>query len=74
MSREKLVRMANQIAEFMETGADGDKAEAVADHINQFWAPDMRRDLIDMLAESTEGVQPLVVEALPRVRPPKQPA
>jgi formate dehydrogenase subunit delta len=69
MSPEKLIRMANQIAIFFETAAGGDPALAVADHLNKFWDPRMRLELLDIIAAGTGGINPLVVNAAAHVRP-----
>jgi formate dehydrogenase subunit delta len=48
MNVEKLVRMANQIAANFEYGADKEKAAAgVADHLQRFWTPSMRAQIIE---------------------------
>jgi len=47
MHIERLVTMANQIADFF--GSDPDKDEAVAataNHLRKFWDPRMRREII----------------------------
>lgn len=72
MSREKIVRMANQIASFFETAADGDAAAGVADHINKFWEPRMRAQLFQVIDAGDTGLNPLVLEAAPAIRKPKQ--
>ncbi len=70
MSPDKLVRMANQIARFFATGADGDPAEAVAGHINAFWEPRMRRQLLRLGEADLAALDPLVKEALKKVHLP----
>ena len=67
MSRDKTVRMANQIAGFFAS-QPGDRAAGVADHINQFWEPRMREELIDIAANGDGELSELVVQALPLVR------
>lgn len=73
MSRDKLVRMANQIATFFQS-QPGDAAEKVAEHINAFWEPRMRRQLIDIIAAGGEGLCAPVVAAADRIRPPQEAA
>jgi formate dehydrogenase subunit delta len=68
MSPETLTRMANQIARFFDS-QPGDRAEAVARHINDFWEPRMRARLLDHLAAGGEGLHPTVCEAAPLIRP-----
>jgi formate dehydrogenase subunit delta len=45
----KLVRMANQIADNFNYGADREKAVAgVLDHLMRFWTLDMKRSIIEL--------------------------
>ena len=70
MSPEKMVRMANQIATFFESQPGAGQADRVADHLNDFWEPRMRRQLLDHVAEGGEGLHPLVLEAAGKLRAP----
>ncbi|MAM62640.1 formate dehydrogenase subunit delta [Maritimibacter sp. UBA3975] len=72
MSPEKMVTMANQIATFFMTQPGEDQASRVADHINDFWEPRMRRQLLDYVAAGGEGLSPLLIEATKEVREPAQ--
>ncbi len=63
---DKLVRMANQIAGFFQSYPNEEAAAGIAKHVVDFWTPKMRLQLAERLAGSTEGVHPLVVEALGR--------
>ena len=63
-----LERMAGQIAAAFHALPEPQAAEAVAGHINQFWAPAMRRAL---LAADPATLPPPVQRALPLVRPPR---
>jgi len=60
---EKLVRMANQIATFFLSQPEAVRVEGVANHINKFWEPRMRRDLFEHIDQGGEGLMPLVMEA-----------
>jgi len=64
MSPEKMVMMANQIAAFFASQPGEGAAERVAAHLNDFWAPPMRRQLADHAAAGGEGLSPLVMEAV----------
>jgi formate dehydrogenase subunit delta len=63
-----LVKMANQIGSFFETMQDHDKALAdVAKHLKNFWAPTMRRALLDHVEqEGGSDLRPIVLEAVKR--------
>ncbi len=70
MSHDKIIRMANQIATFFETAADEGRAAAdVADHINSFWAPDMRAAFHRLVELGAPDLSPLAHKAAPMVRP-----
>jgi formate dehydrogenase subunit delta len=62
------VRMANDIAAQFAY-LEHDKAVAgIAAHLNQFWEPRMRDQLLDHVATGGEGLDALVVDAAPRLR------
>lgn len=66
MEIKHLVEMANQIGEFF--AAFPDKVEAkqgIAKHIQLFWVPRMRTQLLDYVAQQNgEGLDALVLEAI----------
>lgn len=68
MDTTKMQRMANQIATFFQSQPGSDQAEAVAAHINDFWAPEMRAALRSQLAQDRGGFDPLVQAAAPLIR------
>ncbi|RBI85145.1 formate dehydrogenase [Rhodosalinus halophilus] len=70
MSPEKLARMANQIATFFRAQPAEDRAALVAKHLNDFWEPRMRRQLLDLVQAGHADLDPLVVEAAGRMRAP----
>ncbi len=67
---EKLVRMANQIATFFHSKPREEGIAGVAEHINKFWEPRMRRQFFEMIEAGAKGFDPLVLEAAPGVRKP----
>jgi formate dehydrogenase subunit delta len=71
MSPEKTIRMANQIATFFQSQGEDEAVAGVADHINSFWEPRMRTQLLEMLESGEAGFHPSVVAALPKIRRPK---
>ncbi|CCV03390.1 NAD-dependent formate dehydrogenase delta subunit [Mesorhizobium metallidurans STM 2683] len=72
-TREKLVRMANQIAAFFHSKPREEGMAGVAEHINKFWEPRMRRQLFEMLDSGTENFDELVVAASARIKRPRTP-
>jgi formate dehydrogenase subunit delta len=73
MSQNKLVYMADQIATFFLSKPHDEAVAGFADHINKFWEPRMRGQLLAIIAEGGEGLKPLVLEAAPLIRKPKAP-
>ena len=74
MSADKIARMANQIAAFMESKPESEGLAGLAQHINDFWEPRMRRQLFALLDAGGEGLRPLVVKAADRIRRPPEAA
>ena len=70
---EKLVRMANQIATFFHSKPREEGIAGVAEHINKFWEPRMRRQMFEMIDAGGEGFDELVIAASARIRRPLTP-
>ena len=70
MDAQRLVAMANRIAEFF--AGMPDRAEAVAGvaaHLRQFWEPAMRQELLAHVEEAGAGpLHPLLADALQQLR------
>jgi formate dehydrogenase subunit delta len=71
-SHAKIVRMANQIGTFFESKPHDEGVHGVAEHINKFWEPRMRRHFFEIFDAGGEGLKPIVLEAAPQVRRPSQ--
>lgn len=69
MSRDKIVYMANQIATFFNSQPQEERAAGVANHINKFWEPRMRRQFFEKL-EAGAAFDPLVKEAAKEINRP----
>ncbi len=67
MPHEKLGRMANQIASFFATQPGSDQAQRVADHLKDFWGPEMREALKAQALVDDTHLSPLVRSALPLI-------
>ena len=63
-SADRLVYMANQIAGFFVTQPGADAAARIADHINAFWDPAMRRGILALVAQGGEGLTPPALAAV----------
>jgi formate dehydrogenase subunit delta len=66
-----LIRMANSIGHYFEALPDHREAlDGIANHIQKFWEPRMRRALLEFVAQHPDGangdivVLPLVLEAV----------
>jgi formate dehydrogenase subunit delta len=70
MSADKIARMANQIAQFMESKPHEEGLAGLASHINDFWEPRMRSQLFALLDQGGAGLRPLVIEAAGRIKRP----
>jgi len=70
MRPERIIHEANQIALFMETMPKDERVDGVANHINDYWEPRIRRKFFALVEEGVEGFRPLVLEAVPRIRRP----
>ncbi len=66
----KLVRMANQIADFFGTQPGTTQAADVAAHLKAFWEPRMLQALFAHVDAGGEGLSPLAREAAARLRQP----
>ena len=64
MEATKLVQMANQIAQNFRTLPDDEAVAAVTEHLRSFWAPSMRRALVDHAKHSAAELVPVVQRAL----------
>ena len=70
-TQSKLVYMANQIAIFFKSQPQSEAAQGVATHINKFWEPRMRRQLFEILEKEENGLDALVLQAVPLIRKPE---
>jgi hypothetical protein len=68
--REKIVRMANQIGTFFESMPHDQGVTGIAEHINKFWEPRMRRHFFEMVDAGGDGLSSLVMEAAAKIRRP----
>ena len=65
MDIDNLVRMANRIGEFYAGFPDAAEAQAgIAGHLKGFWAPRMRRQIVEHVERGGEGLSGLVREAI----------
>jgi formate dehydrogenase subunit delta len=65
---EKLVRMANQIADFFRPYDEAEAVSGIQEHIRAFWTRAMRDELLAFAATDSEGLQPRVMQAIDGLR------
>jgi formate dehydrogenase subunit delta len=70
---EKLAYMANQVAKFFAAQGEQKAARGVADHLQKFWNPDMRRDFLAAAAKDSSNLHPAVKAALPLLKTTSRP-
>ena len=68
MESENMVHMANQIALFFAPYPRDEAIVSVADHLQKFWEPRMRNQIIAYVAGGGAGLHELALEAVKRLR------
>jgi formate dehydrogenase subunit delta len=61
---DRLISMANQIADFFQSYPEAEAVEGVATHIRRFWDPRMRQGIFAHLKAGGAGLKPLTLKAL----------
>ena len=64
MSPDRLIYMANQIGKFFQSQGHGKAVPGIAEHIETFWDPRMRRAIFAHLDAGGAGLEPDVREAI----------
>jgi formate dehydrogenase subunit delta len=72
MVEAKIIRMANQIATYFDSRPEGERVSGIASHINDFWEPRMRTQLLDLIARRRDVFKPEVVAGLALIRKPSR--
>jgi formate dehydrogenase subunit delta len=67
-STEKLVYMANQIGKFFASQGAEKAPAAISEHLRKFWDPRMRAGILGHLEAGGAGLDPIVREAVERLR------
>lgn len=57
---EKLIYMANQIATFFTVQGEARAVPAIADHIEKFWTPVMRKRFVALAEKDDSKLKPFV--------------
>jgi formate dehydrogenase subunit delta len=67
MEAENMVHMANQIANFFASYPKEEAVAGVADHLQKFWEPRMRKQITEYVAHGGGGLHELAIEAVKRL-------
>lgn len=73
-SLDKLVMMANQIGKFFVPQRDGDPVAGIADHLEKFWDPRMKANIVTHWRAGGAGLDGPVREAVGRLKEAKREA
>jgi formate dehydrogenase subunit delta len=68
MSPDKLAYMANQIGKFFAHQKHDQAVASIADHLRRYWDPRMRRTIVTQYTSVEAKLEPLVREAVERLR------
>ena len=68
MSPEKLAYTANQIGKFFAHQKHDEAVASIEDHLRKFWDPRMRRTILEHFDNPVVRLDPLVREAVARLR------
>jgi formate dehydrogenase subunit delta len=68
MSPDKLVYMANQIGKFFASQGEAQAVASIASHLQKFWDPRMRHAILAHAQAGGAGLEPLVVQAIERLK------
>ena len=73
MEIHHLAKMANEIGGFFQQMPDHAEAvNSIAAHLKNFWAPRMRRQIIEYAREDGAGLAAIVREAILTLEPPAE--
>ena len=65
---DKLVMMANQIARFFAAQGEARAVPQIADHVEKYWDPRMRREIAEHIARGGAGLEQLALAAVTKVK------
>lgn len=61
------IRLGNDIARQFAHLPEREAAERIATHLEKFWAPRMRRRLVELMDPADPEIDPLLVDAVSRL-------
>jgi formate dehydrogenase subunit delta len=72
MKAERLVHMANQIADFFGSYPHEQAVAGVADHLHKFWDPRMRKQIIEYVGTDGAGLRDIALDAIKQLAAEKK--
>jgi formate dehydrogenase subunit delta len=73
MKAERLVHMANQIADFFSSYPQEQAVAGVADHLHKFWDPRMRKQIIEYVGTDGASLRDIALAAIKQLAAEKKP-
>ena len=73
MKADRLVHMANQIADFFSSYPQEQAVAGVADHLHKFWDPRMRKQIIEYVGTDGAGLRDIALAAIKQLAAEKKP-
>jgi len=64
-----MIHMANQIGSFFAAYPKNEAVAGIKDHLEKFWEPRMRRQIIEYAAQGAGGLHEYVLEAVKQLAP-----
>jgi formate dehydrogenase subunit delta len=71
METRDTVRMANQIADYFKSYPEQEALDGIAEHINKFWEPRMRKNFFAQIDSGGAGLSDLVKKSAAKIKRPK---
>ena len=65
---DKLVRMANQVADFYAAMPEREATEGVASHLRLYWTPKMIREIIAFADQGHSGLNAIAARAVKQLK------
>ena len=70
MQPDKLVMMANQIAQYFAPQGEAKAVPQIAQHLVEFWDPRMRREIAAVAKRADSGLHPMARAAVEQLATP----
>ena len=68
MNPDRLIYLANQISKGFRLKSEERAVADTLDHIQKFWEPRMRREILAVLAAGGDGLEPIARKAVAQIK------